>query len=68
MTVGQSLEKKLYALLDEAVSSEPRPMFDVLSQVTDSCAVDREEVVAALWDLVSDGRLVYSADATVKHH
>jgi hypothetical protein len=59
-------EGKLYDALRRAISAKPTPVSDVLSDVLHECRVDREEVVAAMWDLVEDEGFVYDAAATIR--
>lgn len=56
----------IYAALREGVRAEPQPASAVVDGVVATCRVDREEVVAAMWDLVEDDGFVYDAGARIR--
>ncbi|MBD3948153.1 hypothetical protein [Nocardioides ganghwensis] len=66
MTTMHAPEQDLQAYVLGVVSEMPRPFDELLGKVLAQFAVDREEVVAAVWDLVEDEGLVYDASATFR--
>lgn len=66
LTTMHAPEQDLQAFVLGVVSEVPRPFDELLRKVLDRFPVDREEVVAAVWDLVEDEGLVYDASATFR--
>lgn len=56
----------LHEALRKAISDTPQRVSDVVERVVGEYRVDREEVVAAMWDLVEDDGLVYDAAARIR--
>lgn len=59
-------EGDLYSALRGEISIEPTPVSTVVEHVLRACRVDREEVVAAMWDLVEDEGFIYDAAARIR--
>lgn len=57
--------ESLEAALRSSISESPQAVDGLVSAVLSRFHVDREEVVAALWDLVEDDGLRYDAAARV---
>lgn len=55
----------IYAALRDAVGEKPQPAYELLQRVVADLHVGREQVVAALWDLVEDEGFIYDAAAKV---
>ncbi len=48
------------------VTRARQPLMNDLADVVQSRAANRDDVIAAVWELIDDGRLTYSADARVR--
>jgi hypothetical protein len=53
-------------ILTAVIASGAVLMLDLATAVGRTVGMGREEVIAAVWDLVHDDRLTYSADARVR--
>lgn len=64
--VAVSNQGTLHEVLRGSISVDPQPVREVVDRVLNKCAVDREEIVAAMWDLVEDEGLIYDAAARIR--
>jgi len=58
--------QRLYEVLLRLTSEDPTPVSEMLGRVVRECQVDRDEIVAAMWDLVEDGELAYDGAARIR--
>jgi len=56
----EEIGKKIYELVEKSVGKKKLKSSDIQKQISASEGVTRDEVKAALKDLVDDGKLIYT--------
>lgn len=57
--------EELHRAVRDEIESGPQPVQKILEDLQRRFPVDREELVAAIWDVVEDDQLIYTARATL---
>jgi hypothetical protein len=56
----------LHKVVGEYITATAQPVEQIVREVISRWAVDREEVIATVWDLIEDDELLYDASARVR--